>query len=114
MCICCTIKTYGDRELKHHASLTSAPDGGKHQLHTSTVPPLGKTFYKKLDGFQTQMESMTMRKISAPAGNQTPVIQQKHKLYVCQSAMIQREKINVSHFSENMYVNITFYSYFSF
>jgi hypothetical protein len=55
-----------------------------------------------------------MRKISAPAGNQTPVIQQKHKLYVCQSAMIQREKINVSHFSENMYVNITFYSYFSF
>jgi len=82
----------GGRELKHHAFLTSAPDGGQNQLQTSTVLPPGKTFYRRLDGFQTQLESKAMRKISAPAGNQTPVIQHKHKLYVCQSAMIQRKK----------------------
>jgi len=79
----------GGRELKHHAFLASAPDG-QHQLQTSTVLSTGKTFYRRMDGFQTKLESKAMRKISAPAGNQTPVIQHKHKLYVCQSAMIQK------------------------
>jgi hypothetical protein len=81
----------GCRELKHHSFLNSAPDGGEYKLHTSTVLPLGKTFYKRLGGFQAQLESKTMRKISAHAGNQTPVIQHKHKLYVCQSAMVKKK-----------------------